>query len=466
MAATGQTGMGFPEGYGGGGDIGASIAAFETLPSATCPVLVKVGVQFGLFGGAVLQLGTKGTTTPTSPTWSSGRLLRLLRDDRVRPRFQRAGARHGRDLRPRRGRVRRHHDPRGRAGLHRQRRRPRRVAVFAPSSRSAVSGTACTPSSYRSGRGGEPLRRRADRGRRPEDGPQRRRQRPASGSTTCGCREALLNRFADVTGGVTYDQRDREPQPPVLHDARHPGPGPVSGRAGISAAKVALTRRHQVRRAAAASSRRPDTAGGAAARLRPAPAPAVPAGRPDLRPALRQEVLTVPSCDVFSGIRTTSDSRAGCWSPCRRHQGAGDLARDPGDPGEPRGGGAGYLAVNRFAALKADTDVFTTFEGDNHVLLQLVAKGPADRLRQRLRGPRPARHGPLRGGARRRDHLERTSRTSCSRDRDRACPVGRRHWDTDAGLLDPVVPPGDAAVPRGAPARRVAAGSSAASTRT
>jgi acyl-CoA oxidase len=38
-------------------------------------------------------------------------------------------------------------------------------------------------------------------------------------------------------------------------------------------------------------------------------------------------------------------------------------------------GGAGYLAVNRFAALKADSDVFTTFEGDNHVLLQLVAKG-------------------------------------------------------------------------------------------
>jgi acyl-CoA oxidase len=38
-------------------------------------------------------------------------------------------------------------------------------------------------------------------------------------------------------------------------------------------------------------------------------------------------------------------------------------------------GGEGYLADNRFAALKADTDVFTTFEGDNTVLLQLVAKG-------------------------------------------------------------------------------------------
>jgi acyl-CoA oxidase len=37
-------------------------------------------------------------------------------------------------------------------------------------------------------------------------------------------------------------------------------------------------------------------------------------------------------------------------------------------------GGQGYLATNRFAALKADTDIFTTFEGDNTVLMQLVAK--------------------------------------------------------------------------------------------
>ena len=37
-------------------------------------------------------------------------------------------------------------------------------------------------------------------------------------------------------------------------------------------------------------------------------------------------------------------------------------------------GGAGYLAENRLIALRGDTDVFTTFEGDNHVLTQLVAK--------------------------------------------------------------------------------------------
>ncbi|MCG8463047.1 MAG: acyl-CoA dehydrogenase family protein [Holophagales bacterium] len=37
-------------------------------------------------------------------------------------------------------------------------------------------------------------------------------------------------------------------------------------------------------------------------------------------------------------------------------------------------GGQGYLAENRFADLKADSDIFSTFEGDNIVLLQLLAK--------------------------------------------------------------------------------------------
>ncbi len=38
-------------------------------------------------------------------------------------------------------------------------------------------------------------------------------------------------------------------------------------------------------------------------------------------------------------------------------------------------GGAGYMAENQLTQLRADTDVFATFEGDNTVLLQLVAKG-------------------------------------------------------------------------------------------
>ena len=59
LAGTGQTGYGFPKEHGGGGDIGASVAAFETSAFGDLSVLVKIGVQFGLFGGAVQQLGTQ-----------------------------------------------------------------------------------------------------------------------------------------------------------------------------------------------------------------------------------------------------------------------------------------------------------------------------------------------------------------------------------------------------------------------
>ena len=45
-------------------------------------------------------------------------------------------------------------------------------------------------------------------------------------------------------------------------------------------------------------------------------------------------------------------------------------------------GGKGYLSENRFGALKGDSDIFTTFEGDNTVLLQLVARGLLTEFKQ------------------------------------------------------------------------------------
>ncbi|MDP5121287.1 MAG: acyl-CoA dehydrogenase family protein [Spirosomaceae bacterium] len=45
-------------------------------------------------------------------------------------------------------------------------------------------------------------------------------------------------------------------------------------------------------------------------------------------------------------------------------------------------GGKGYLAENEIPDLKADTDIFTTFEGDNHVLMQLVAKSVLTEFKQ------------------------------------------------------------------------------------
>ena len=45
-------------------------------------------------------------------------------------------------------------------------------------------------------------------------------------------------------------------------------------------------------------------------------------------------------------------------------------------------GGKGYLSENRMDALKNDTDIFTTFEGDNTVLMQLVAKSRLSEFKQ------------------------------------------------------------------------------------
>ena len=59
-------------------------------------------------------------------------------------------------------------------------------------------------------------------------------------------------------------------------------------------------------------------------------------------------------------------------------------------------GGAGYMAENRLIGLKGDTDVFTTFEGDNHVLTQLVAKQLLTAYADDIASMRPGRMGAIR----------------------------------------------------------------------
>ncbi|RKS04619.1 acyl-coenzyme A oxidase [Nocardiopsis sp. Huas11] len=58
LAGTGMAGYGFPESVGGSDDIGASVVAFEMLV-CDLSLMVKVGVQWGLFGGAIRALGTE-----------------------------------------------------------------------------------------------------------------------------------------------------------------------------------------------------------------------------------------------------------------------------------------------------------------------------------------------------------------------------------------------------------------------
>ena len=59
LAAKGYGAMAYPEAYGGTGDMEAYAAIFENMMYVDGSLAIKFGVQFGLFGGSIQKLGTK-----------------------------------------------------------------------------------------------------------------------------------------------------------------------------------------------------------------------------------------------------------------------------------------------------------------------------------------------------------------------------------------------------------------------
>jgi len=59
LAEQGLGALGYPEAYGGAGDMEKFIVAFETLAYHDLSTVIKFGVQFGLFGGSIHRLGTE-----------------------------------------------------------------------------------------------------------------------------------------------------------------------------------------------------------------------------------------------------------------------------------------------------------------------------------------------------------------------------------------------------------------------
>lgn len=59
LAQHGNQRLGFEKEFGGGDDIGGQLTSFEMLGFADLSLMVKAGVQWGLFGGAVQALGTR-----------------------------------------------------------------------------------------------------------------------------------------------------------------------------------------------------------------------------------------------------------------------------------------------------------------------------------------------------------------------------------------------------------------------
>lgn len=382
MAATGQTGMGFPEEYGGGGDIGASIAAFETLAYGDLSVLVKVGVQFGLFGGAILQLGTRRHHDAHLADLVSGRVMGC---------FAMTESGHGSNVQAL-GTVATY-DPDAQEFVITTTREDARKDYIGNAAKHAELAVVFAQLEVGGAREGVhafvvPIRREGEPcpGVRIEDDGLKMGLNGVDNGRIWFDRvrvprTALLNRFADVTPEGVYVSPIENPNRRFFTMLGTLVQGRVCvGGAGINAAKVALAiaTRYAVRRRQfeATSDTEEELLldyGLHQRRLLPLIARTY---------ALHfaQEVVAGQLHDVFSGTlssegedevaRRELESRAagtkalGTWHATRTIQECREAC-----------GGAGYLAVNRFAALKADSDIFTTFEGDNHVLLQLVAKG-------------------------------------------------------------------------------------------
>ncbi|MFD9759387.1 acyl-CoA dehydrogenase family protein [[Kitasatospora] papulosa] len=378
MAATGQTGMGFPAKYGGGGDVGASIAAFETLAFGDLSVLVKVGVQFGLFGGAILHLGTGRHHDAYLPDLITGKLMGCfaMTETGHGSNVQALGTLATYDAATQEFVITTDGDQARKDYIGNAARHAELAVVFAQLEVGGESkGVHAFVVPVRTGGEVVPGVRIEDDGRKMGlNGVDNGRIRFDGVRVP---REALLNRFADVTPDGVYESPIENPDRRFFTMLGTLVQGRVSvGGAGVNAAKVALTiaTKYAVRRRQFDAA--PDTEeqllldyGLHQRRLLPLLARTY---------ALHfaQDVVRTHLHEVFSGIKDDAyerrqlESRAagtkalGTWHATRVVQECREAC-----------GGAGYLAVNRFAALKSDSDIFTTFEGDNHVLLQLVAKG-------------------------------------------------------------------------------------------
>jgi acyl-CoA oxidase len=380
MAKTDAPRLGFATEFGGGGDIGGSIVAFEMLGFGDLSLMVKAGVQWGLFGGAVQLLGTRR---------HHERYLAGIMDLSLLGCFAMTETGHGSDVQ-----------------------HLRTTATYDPATEEFVVHTPDVDArkdyignAARDGRMAvvfAQLVTGADDHHgvhallvpiRDADGAPR----PGVSITDCGRkgglngvdngritfdhvrvpRDALLDRYGHVAADGTYTS-------PIESDGKRfftmigtliRGRISVAGSAG-SATKRAITiavryaeHRRQFRRPGRNAEVTLLDYLAHQRRLLPALATTY---------ALHfaQEEL-VADLDALQAAEHPDEQRqrelesraagikaATTWHATATIQACREAC-----------GGAGYLAANVLTGLKADTDVFTTFEGDNTVLLQLVAKG-------------------------------------------------------------------------------------------
>ncbi|MGI8677755.1 MAG: acyl-CoA dehydrogenase family protein, partial [Jatrophihabitans sp.] len=390
LAENGYSRLGFPSRYGGANDVGGSITGFEMLAMGDLSLLVKSGVQWGLFGGAILHLGTERhhdayladivsldllgcfAMTETGHGSDVANLLTTARFDRdtdefvittpstsARKEYIGNAARDGRLAV-----VFAQLEIGAQAhGVHAF------VVPIRDENGTTLPGVRIEDCGLKAGLNG------VDNGRLYFDGVR-------------VPRENLLNRYGDVAADGTYTTpiQNKTARFFTMLGTLVQGRISVAGGAG-SATKVALSiaiRYGESRRQFAA----PDGTEIAVLdylahqrKLLPALAKSyalhfaqleLVAGLHETTPDLDQPVAEQSAFQDGAAehpdrreleARAAGVKAVGTWHATSTIQTCREAC-----------GGAGYLAENRLPGLKADTDVFTTFEGDNTVLLQLVAK--------------------------------------------------------------------------------------------
>ncbi len=379
MAAAGAAEDGFGKEQGGSGDVGAAVIRIEMLAMSDLSLMVKAGVQWGLFGGAIANLGTAAHHEA---------YIRRLIDLDLPGCFAMTETGHGSDVQSLETTAT--YDPAtGEFVLHSP----------TPSSRKDYTGGAA-----QSARVAAVFAQLITAGDnhgvhcfvvplRDEDG------NDLPGVTTSDCdykgglpgvdngrivfdqvripRENLLNRFADVAPDGSYSSPIDNPDRRFFTMLGTLVRGRVTvGGSAAAAARVALdiaVRYALQRRQFHAPDDEPEVLIMDylvhQRRLLPlvARAYALQFAQNELVTALHD---VQSSDDPDPHDQRELESRAAglkavnTWHASEAIQQAREAC-----------GGAGYLAENRLVELRADVDVFTTFEGDNHVLLQLVAKG-------------------------------------------------------------------------------------------
>ncbi len=372
VAHAGFGGMFMPKSVGGADDLAGFMAAFETLGFHDVSLVIKFGVQFGLWGGSVLRLGTDYHHQKYLPATATLDLPGC---------FAMTEIGHGSNVRdiettamydPQTGEFDLHSPTFtsgknyiGNAGLH-----GKIATVFAQlRTGSELHGVHAFVVPIRDD-AGHPLP-----GVRLEDNGEKLGLNGVDNGRVWFDhvrvpRAEMLDRFAQVASDGGYTSSIKNPAARFFTTLGTLVAGRISvGHSAVSIAKcgLAIAVRYGARR------RQFGPAEGQAETI----LLDYPAHQRRLMPLLanayvldaafkqltRDALHTTP--EDFRRIETTAAGLKAfsTWNTTHTLQ-----------TGREACGGEGYLAINRFAALKADSDIFTTFEGDNTVLMQLVAK--------------------------------------------------------------------------------------------